>query len=123
MNRKTVFTGNRDPMDDKPRYETCEQCGQRWNVSRQARLYAGVYVCPTCTEENRRKRATDLGRRLRTCRERRGVPAYVVSELVGVSRDMVRRYESGTARPTADVLRELADYYDVSTDWLLGREK
>lgn len=123
MNRKTVFTGSRDPMDDKPRYERCEQCGKVWNVSRQARLYAGVYICPSCTEENRRQRDTDLGRRLRTCRERRGVPAYVVSELVGVSRDMVRRYESGTARPTADVLRELANYYGVSADWLLGREK
>ena len=54
MRAKTVFTDNRGRMDDKPRYETCEQCGQCWNVSRQARLYAGVYICPECAGRNRR---------------------------------------------------------------------
>lgn len=41
-------------MEDKPRYERCEQCGQRWNVSAGLRLYAGVYVCPECAGRNRR---------------------------------------------------------------------
>lgn len=36
------------------RYEVCEQCGRRWNVSACARFYAGVYVCPRCAEGSRR---------------------------------------------------------------------
>lgn len=35
------------------RYERCEQCGEVWNVSVTARLFAGVYVCPACDKKNR----------------------------------------------------------------------
>lgn len=43
-------------MEGEFRFERCEQCGQRWNVSAGLRLYAGVYVCPECAGRNRRGR-------------------------------------------------------------------
>ena len=37
------------------RYETCEQCGEKWNVSTHAKLiYGKYYVCPKCDLKNRR---------------------------------------------------------------------
>jgi len=38
------------------RTETCEQCGETWNVSKCAQYYAGVYICPYCDADNRQKR-------------------------------------------------------------------
>lgn len=45
----------------------------------------------------------------------------VVSELCGLPPDAVRRYERGEAKPTLDALVKLADYYEVSLDYLVGR--
>lgn len=36
------------------RHEMCESCGLEWNVSRDARYYAGVYICPVCAAKIRR---------------------------------------------------------------------
>ena len=91
-----------------------------WNVSAATALPAEGYVCPTCDKRERR-RSSALPDRLRQLRERRGVASYVVSELCGLGRDTLRRYEQGTQAPGAEALAALADYYGVTTDWLLGR--
>lgn len=59
--------------------------------------------------------------RLRKLRERRRMKRYVLSDLCGVSRNMIGRYESGAAKPTIEVLEKLADVFDTSTDYLVGR--
>ena len=40
---------------------------------------------------------------------------------IGVSEIAIQRYEYGTRKPTIDVLISLADYFDVSLDYLTGR--
>ena len=47
----------------------------------------------------------------------------VVSELCGLERGAVRRYERGERAPTMEALIALADYYEVSLDYLTGRSK
>ena len=43
-------------------------------------------------------------------------------EAVEISVNTYQNYESGKRIPTADVLIKLADFYGVTTDYLLGRE-
>ena len=45
----------------------------------------------------------------------------VTSELMGLSKNALQRYERGENIPDADALLKIADYYKVSTDYLLGR--
>lgn len=45
-----------------------------------------------------------------------------VADLLGCQREVYRRYEKGTRTIPADYLIQLADYYRVSTDYILGRE-
>lgn len=61
--------------------------------------------------------------RLQRLREQQHKSRVVLSELCGLSSDAIRRYERGEALPTMDALISLADYFDVSLDYLVGREK
>ena len=63
--------------------------------------------------------------RLRKLREERKPikSMAVVSELCGLEKGTVSRYERGERTPTVDALIALADYYGVSLDYLTGRVK
>lgn len=66
-----------------------------------------------------------FSQRLRALRER-GRPVRsmrVTSELMGLPTDALRRYERAEAVPTVAALEKIADYYGVTTDYLLGRKK
>lgn len=60
-------------------------------------------------------------KRLRTLREQKRISRKVLSELCGLSPDSVRRYERGEAEPTMASITALADYFEVSLDYLTGR--
>lgn len=60
--------------------------------------------------------------RLRGLREQQHRSRRVISELCGLPSTAVRKYERGEAIPTAGSLGKLADYFDVSMDYLWGRE-
>lgn len=59
--------------------------------------------------------------RLHYLRARKGVSCKVVSELCGLASDAVRRYELGESEPTLHSLVALAEYFDVSVDYLIGK--
>lgn len=45
-----------------------------------------------------------------------------MAEEIGVSYSTISAYRAGVCLPGAEVLLKLADYFGVSTDYLLGRE-
>jgi len=44
-----------------------------------------------------------------------------IAKMVGISVMAYYRYEIGERLPPSDVLSKFADYFNVSTDYLLGR--
>lgn len=60
--------------------------------------------------------------RLRRLRERRRMSRQALGELCGLSKDIIRKYERGDRKPSIETLERLADYFEVSTDYLLGRK-
>ena len=44
-----------------------------------------------------------------------------IADVLNIHRSVYRRYESGERETPAWVVVKLADYYQVSTDYLLGR--
>ena len=67
---------------------------------------------------------SDIGtfpKRLQNLRERRRISRRVLSELCGLSKNMIAQYERGEKEPTAGALVEIADFFEVTTDYLLGR--
>lgn len=60
--------------------------------------------------------------RLQTLRERQRISRRVLGELVGMSKNAISRYERGEVEPKATALVLLADFFEVSVDYLLGLE-
>ena len=60
---------------------------------------------------------------LRGIREDRDIKQKEIAKLLNVSQNTYSQYETGVISLTADVLIKLADYYDVSVDYLLDRTK
>lgn len=62
-----------------------------------------------------------LGNRLKDLRiENRKTQEQVAKDL-GSTKATIGRYEIGSREPKTDMLNALADYFDVTTDYLLGR--
>lgn len=59
--------------------------------------------------------------RLRKLRERRRVSRRTLADLCGISKSAMARYERGEREPSAALVCQLADYFGVSADYLLGR--
>ena len=61
--------------------------------------------------------------RLRELRERQNKKRSrrTTSELCGLHPDDFRRYERGEGKPDVESLEAIADYFDVTVDYLLGR--
>ena len=60
-------------------------------------------------------------RRLRDLREDRDLKQTDVAALLGIRQTVYSRYERGYQNLPLEHLLTLADYYGVSTDYILGR--
>ena len=60
--------------------------------------------------------------RLRQLRMFRDVTQAQLAAAVGITDRACRRYESGENEPTLSVLQAIADFFDVSVDYLMGRD-
>ena len=63
----------------------------------------------------------EFPKRLQNLRERQHKSRLVVSELCGLHPGAIARYERGEAVPDVSSLIAIADYFNVSIDYLLGR--
>lgn len=58
--------------------------------------------------------------RLRSLREARGMTQAQIAEILHCQREVYRRYETGYRQLPVDLLIVLANYYHVTTDYILG---
>ena len=63
----------------------------------------------------------DFATQLKTIRNRKGVTQKQLAQAVGASERGIQSYEIGERKPAFDQLLALADYFDVSLDYLVGR--
>lgn len=62
-----------------------------------------------------------IGERIKTLRIDKKVTQKEIAEEIGVSPVSVQRFEYGSVRPSLDTIIALADFFDVSLDYLVGR--
>ncbi|WP_186566304.1 helix-turn-helix domain-containing protein [Lawsonibacter celer] len=54
-------------------------------------------------------------------RQEKGISQKAVAEAIGITLRQYHRFERGDQKPGFDNLRKIADFFDVSADFLLGR--
>lgn len=62
-----------------------------------------------------------LGIRLKKLRNEKKLTQKQLAEKINVTHVSISGYESGNRSPDTDTLQRLADFFGVSTDYLLGR--
>ncbi|QKS71942.1 helix-turn-helix transcriptional regulator [Paenalkalicoccus suaedae] len=62
-----------------------------------------------------------LGQRLQYLRSNRKKTQEDIAKIIGITRPAYTAYEKGKRKPDYDTLTKIAEFYDVSTDYLLGR--
>ena len=60
---------------------------------------------------------------IRNLREDRNLRQKDLAAMLNVSQNTYSQYETGVIELTASTLIKLADFYDVSVDYLLGRKQ
>lgn len=63
-----------------------------------------------------------LSKRLKYLRNKKGLSQQNMADFLGISRQGYGKYEDGKSEPDSKSIVKLADYFDVTTDWLLGRD-
>ena len=62
----------------------------------------------------------NFGENFRNLRKRRSLTQKELGMKIGLSKAVVSKYENGMGYPTYDVLIRIAQYFGVTTDYLLG---
>lgn len=62
-----------------------------------------------------------LTKRLRELRNDKGKKQHEVADYLGITRPAYTAYESGNRQPDLTTVAKLADFFDCSTDYLLGK--
>jgi len=60
------------------------------------------------------------GKRIRLQRETKQLSQDMVAERLNMKRSNIANYESGRVMPPGNIIKELADIFSVSSDYLLG---
>lgn len=63
----------------------------------------------------------DFGSRLKEIRKSKGVTQKQLAIAIGASERGIQNYELNERKPAFDSLIALADFFDVSLDYLVGR--
>lgn len=63
-----------------------------------------------------------LGERIKSCRKRMKISQIKLAEYLSVSQAAITAWEREQRKPDVDMILKMADFFDVSTDYLLGRE-
>lgn len=63
----------------------------------------------------------DFKDRLKEIRQEKGLSQTELGKIFNLSKQTISSYENDGSFPNQDTLNKLADYFDVSVDWLLGR--
>lgn len=65
----------------------------------------------------------DFSTRIKELRKSRGINQTTLGIAIGVTLKQIQRYEREDCEPTLSKLLALADYFDVSLDYLVGRSE
>lgn len=65
----------------------------------------------------------EFAERLKEARIKKGLSQRDVERETGINYSTLSNFETGRRETNLENLKKLADFYEISIDWLLGREE
>ena len=62
-------------------------------------------------------------KQIKYLRQSRALSQVQLADKLGVKKQSISNWENDNIRPSVEMLEKIADFFDVSTDYLLGREE
>ena len=66
---------------------------------------------------------SNFGKTLKTLRTERNNTQGELAKVIGCSQSMLARWENGECEPTAPFILAVSEFFNVSTDFLLGKKE
>lgn len=63
----------------------------------------------------------DIGNIIKQLRTKNNLTQQELGKILGVEKSTISMYENNKSRPDDDIKSKIADYFNVTTDYLLGR--
>ena len=63
-----------------------------------------------------------MAKRIAELRKKKKLSQIEFAEKFGIGRSTIAMWETGDRKPDAETLQKLADFFDTTTDYLLGRD-
>ena len=63
----------------------------------------------------------NFGNKIRELRKKKGISQLRLATDLNTTQNTISRYETGEREPGIDELIKIADYFNVSVDYLIGR--
>lgn len=63
-----------------------------------------------------------VGDKIAELRNRRGLSQYQLAKMLNVATSTLGMYETNKRKPNVEMLEQIAEFFNVSTDYLLGRK-
>lgn len=73
------------------------------------------------SEDKQNQEYKEFGDRLKWLRDESGLSQKALAETLGMPQQTYQGYESGIRKVTLQLLKQFAEYFDVSIDFLAGR--
>ena len=67
------------------------------------------------------EKTQNFGENLKLLRKQMGLTQQGIADKINTSRSCISNYESGNRQPDNETIKVLADFFDVSVDYLFGR--
>ena len=62
-------------------------------------------------------------KQIKYLRQSRALSQVQLADKLGVKKQSISNWENDNIRPSVEMLEKIADFFDVGTDYLLGREE
>ncbi len=62
-----------------------------------------------------------IGERIKTLRKENNLSQEILAQKINSNQKQISKWETGNIEPNIDALTRLADYFEVSVDYLIGR--
>lgn len=61
--------------------------------------------------------------KLKMLRKKEGFTQQEVADFFGIQQAVYQKWENGKCKPSYEKLEKIADFFEISLDWLFGRDK